>query len=93
MTIKDILVLVNGVSAKYSDERKFPRTRKWVMEIVSKIHRYGNIMDVMVQHHPEYVALCWGAMKLVLVVIFLPLHSPAWYTLLGSDLLLVCAEP
>ena len=22
-------------------------------------------MDVLVQHHPEYVALAWGAMKLV----------------------------
>ena len=22
-------------------------------------------MDVLVQHHPEYVSLAWGAMKLV----------------------------
>ena len=22
-------------------------------------------MDVMVQHHPEYVSLAWGAMKIV----------------------------
>ncbi|KEZ40094.1 hypothetical protein SAPIO_CDS9108 [Scedosporium apiospermum] len=66
-TIQDIQTLVNDVFAKYSDERKFPRTRKWMMRIISKIHHYGNIMDVMVQHHPEYVALGWGAMKMVLV--------------------------
>ena len=25
-------------------------------------------MDVLVQHHPEYTALAWGAMKFVSVV-------------------------
>ena len=25
----------------------------------------GKVMDVLVQHHPEYVALAWGAMKLI----------------------------
>jgi len=29
---------------------------------------YGNIFDVLAQHHPEYVALAWGAMKFLLVV-------------------------
>ncbi|KAG9190518.1 hypothetical protein G6011_08606 [Alternaria panax] len=27
---------------------------------------YGKIMDTLAQHHPEYVALVWGAMKFVL---------------------------
>ena len=30
-----------------------------------RIHHYGKVMDVLVQQHPEYVALAWGAMKLV----------------------------
>jgi len=29
---------------------------------------YGKIMDTLAQHHPEYVALVWGAMKFVLIV-------------------------
>ena len=29
---------------------------------------YGNIFDVFAQHHPEYVALAWGAMKFLFVV-------------------------
>lgn len=34
-------------------------------------------MDVLVQHHPEYVALAWGAMKLLFVV-SLPDHLILW---------------
>ncbi|KAH7333075.1 hypothetical protein BKA65DRAFT_564106 [Rhexocercosporidium sp. MPI-PUGE-AT-0058] len=35
---------------------------------------YGNIMDVLIQQHPEYVALVWGAIRF-LVVVGHP-HSP-----------------
>ncbi|KAG4430645.1 hypothetical protein IFR05_013878 [Cadophora sp. M221] len=28
---------------------------------------YGNIMDVLIQQHPEYVALVWGAMRFLVV--------------------------
>jgi hypothetical protein len=39
------------------------------MEQVSeRVHYYGNIMDVLVQHHPEYVSLAWGTMKLLVGV-------------------------
>ncbi|RGP66303.1 hypothetical protein FSPOR_6681 [Fusarium sporotrichioides] len=68
-SIKDIEALVRDSFAKYSDEKRFPKTRKWLQRITSKIHHYGNIMDVLVQHHPEYVSLAWGAMKLVLVAL------------------------
>jgi hypothetical protein len=30
---------------------------------------YANIFDVLAQHHPEYVALAWGAMKFLFVAI------------------------
>ncbi|RTE76948.1 hypothetical protein BHE90_008566 [Fusarium euwallaceae] len=65
-TIQDIQALALNSLAKYSDEQRFSTTRKWLQRIISRVHYYGNIMDVMVQHHPEYVALAWGAMKLVL---------------------------
>lgn len=66
--IQDIQALVQDSLAQYSDARRFPRAKKWLTRVLSKIHHYGNIMDVFVQHHPEYVALVWGAMKVLLVV-------------------------
>jgi len=29
---------------------------------------YAQIMDVMSQHHPEYVSLVWGLLKFIFVV-------------------------
>ena len=29
---------------------------------------YGKVLDMLAQHHPEYVALAWGTVKLVLTV-------------------------
>ena len=70
--IDDIQAVASESFAKYADERKFPGVRKWLQRAISKMHHYANIMDVFVQHHPEYVALAWGAMKLVLVVSWPP---------------------
>ncbi|QPC74694.1 hypothetical protein HYE68_005446 [Fusarium pseudograminearum] len=66
-SIQDIQSLAQESFAKYSDEKRFPKAKKWLQRVTSKIHHYGNIMDVLAQHHPEYVSLAWGAMKLVLV--------------------------
>ena len=67
-SLQDVQNLVRESFAKYSDEHKHPRTRKWLQRVLSKVHHYSNVMDVLVQHHPEYVALAWGAMKFILVV-------------------------
>jgi len=32
------------------------------------VQYYSSILDVMGQHNPEYAALAWGAMKLLIVV-------------------------
>ncbi|KAG5659611.1 hypothetical protein KAF25_002170, partial [Fusarium avenaceum] len=66
-SIQDIQILVRDSFIKYSDEKRFPKASKWLQRTISKVHHYGNIMDVLVQHHPEYVSLAWGAMKFVLV--------------------------
>jgi hypothetical protein len=39
-----------------------------VQQVSCRIMYYGKVLDVLAQHHPEYVALAWGAMKLVLMV-------------------------
>lgn len=37
---------------------------------------YGRVFDTLAQHHPEYVALAWGTIKLVFVVYTTgPLHK------------------
>lgn len=35
------------------------------MAFSKRVHYYGKVMDVMVQQHPEYASLAWGAMKIV----------------------------
>lgn len=53
---------------KYSAEHENSRLRKWINKFSQRVMYYGNIMDVVSQHHPEYVSLAWGAMKFVFVV-------------------------
>ena len=44
------------------------RARKWLSKLSSRILFYSSVLDVMAQHHPEYVALAWGAIKFFLIV-------------------------
>ena len=37
----------------------------YIAAFSKRICYYDNVMDVLVQHHPEYISLAWGAMKLV----------------------------
>jgi len=41
---------------------------KWLAQFSSRVQYYSSILDVMGQHNPEYAALAWGAMKLLIVV-------------------------
>ncbi|KAJ4016341.1 hypothetical protein NW752_003463 [Fusarium irregulare] len=66
-SIQNIQDLAQRSFAKYSDEKRFPKAKKWIQRFTAKISHYGNVMDVLVQHHPEYVSLVWGAMKFLLV--------------------------
>jgi hypothetical protein len=43
-------------------------SRVWLERCSSRIMYYGKIFDTLAQHHPEYIALAWGAVKLVLMV-------------------------
>ncbi|KAL9044387.1 MAG: hypothetical protein Q9214_002470 [Letrouitia sp. 1 TL-2023] len=48
----------------YADAHSNSKTRRCIAELSKRICYYGNVMDVFVQHHPGYVALAWGTMKL-----------------------------
>jgi hypothetical protein len=48
--------------------RSRAKVRSWLLGLSEKIVHYGNVFDVLVQHHPEYVSLAWGTFKLVFTV-------------------------
>ncbi|PPJ58241.1 hypothetical protein CBER1_08261 [Cercospora berteroae] len=43
--------------------------RKALDKFSAGVMYYSKIMDMLVQHHPEYVSLAWGTMKLVFVLV------------------------
>ena len=51
------------------------KIQRWLTGLSQKLLYYGNIFDVMAQHHPEYVALAWGTFKLLFVVGLFFLHT------------------
>lgn len=53
--------------AKYEARAESSKTRKWLQGFSETICHYSQVLDVFVQHHPEYVALVWGTMKLLFV--------------------------
>lgn len=48
--------------------RSKAKVRHWLTGLSEKLVYYGNIFDVLVQHHPEYVSLAWGTFKLLFTV-------------------------
>ncbi|KAL9073136.1 MAG: hypothetical protein Q9157_004869 [Trypethelium eluteriae] len=49
------------------EHRTNSKARKWMTRLSTRLHLYGEILDVFVEHHPEYVALAWGTFKLLFV--------------------------
>ena len=66
-SINDILQTVDAARQIYQDKRS-SKVWKWLTRFSARVNHYSAVLDVMVQHHPEYVALVWGAMKLLFVV-------------------------
>jgi hypothetical protein len=80
-SLQEIQNVVEAAKRKYEDTSKeHTGTRKMLENLSIRVLHYSKIFDALSQHHPRYVALVWGAMKLVLmvcrfhgeVVIFLP---------------------
>lgn len=65
---EDVLEAVAAMQTKYEKSRVENKVQERLQKFTNVVHYYGNIMDVLAQHHPEYVALAWGAMKFLLVV-------------------------
>lgn len=65
--MSDIVEALSAARDKYNVKRT-SKAWKWLTRLSARINHYGSILDVMVQHHPEYAALVWGAMKVLFVV-------------------------
>lgn len=50
------------------DSKPRSKARKWLAIFSSRLIYYGNVLDVLSQHHPAYVSLAWGAFKFLFVV-------------------------
>ncbi|KAG7044366.1 nacht domain protein [Colletotrichum scovillei] len=64
-SMEDVQGLVTATLEKYEAAKASSKTRGWLQSTSEIICHYGTILDVFVQHHPEYVSLAWGAMKLI----------------------------
>ncbi|KAK0724041.1 hypothetical protein B0H67DRAFT_482926 [Lasiosphaeris hirsuta] len=65
----DVQTIVNKALESYdgtSGNRPHQTAKKWVRKVANSIEFYGKVLYVISQHHPEYVALGWGAMKFFL---------------------------
>ncbi len=68
-SLEDVRRTVLEAKTRYETAHEHSKVSKWLSKFSNRVHFYGNILDVLVQHHPEYVSLAWGAMKFVFVVI------------------------
>ncbi|KAI1759878.1 hypothetical protein GGR53DRAFT_512112 [Hypoxylon sp. FL1150] len=65
--IEDVYQTVADLLAQYKGRTETSKTRKWLQRTSETICHYATVLDVFVQHHPEYVSLVWGTMKLLFV--------------------------
>lgn len=64
-TANDLLSAVQDAQKYYHQRQSESAIGRRIEQFSERVHHYGKIMDVLVSHHPEYVSLAWGAMKLL----------------------------
>jgi hypothetical protein len=76
--IEDVYTTVGRAKEVYDDApRRHKGARNWLKDLSGSIMHYERVLDTLVQHHAEYVALVWGTFKLFFMVYskpFLPLR-------------------
>ncbi len=51
------------------------KARRWLVALSERIAFYGQVFDVLIQHHPEYVSLAWGTFKFIFQVFLSAIHG------------------
>lgn len=64
----DGLRQILGIAKTHYEAKATSKARKWLARFSSRVVFYGTVLDVLAQHHPEYVALAWGALKFLFMV-------------------------
>ena len=67
-SLEDVRAVVDQAMHKYEAGKTGTKAREWLHSFSQRVKLYGTVLDVMVQHHPEYVSLVWGAMKFLFTV-------------------------
>ncbi|CAZ83654.1 unnamed protein product [Tuber melanosporum] len=65
----DVLKYTSEAMESWENKRCWKKPRKWLECFSTRVTYYGKILDVIAQHHPEYVSLAWGTMKLLFVIV------------------------
>ncbi|KAI0153574.1 hypothetical protein BJ166DRAFT_533117 [Pestalotiopsis sp. NC0098] len=65
-SLEEVREMAAKAMDKYNCSKTHSEAKMWLWKFSSTARLYGDILDVFVQHHPEFVALAWGAMKLLL---------------------------
>ena len=66
--IEEFRTIVNQAKEGYERRRQKGKARQWLSSFSSRLLYYGGVLDILAQHHPEYVSLAWGAVKFVFIV-------------------------
>ncbi|KAF5013003.1 hypothetical protein FDECE_950 [Fusarium decemcellulare] len=66
-SIEDVHKVVASSLAKYETRVESSKPRKWLQRCSEMICHYSTVLDVFAQHHPEYVSLVWGSVKVLFI--------------------------
>jgi hypothetical protein len=67
-SLQDVHDVVSKSMMEYQSQRKDSKARKWLERLSHRIYLYSGVLDVLAQHHPEYLALVWGSIKFLTMV-------------------------
>ena len=67
-SMEEVQSAVADAKAHYDTGHRNSNVSMWLSKLSTRICYYGNIMDMLMQHHPQFAALAWGAMKFLFVV-------------------------
>jgi hypothetical protein len=84
--LQDVVDEVAKAKAQYDHKDDDSKLYKRITSFSKRVAYYGKVLDVMVQHHPEYVSLAWGTLKFIFgVSVFLRLLRSGIDTVAGSN--------
>lgn len=66
-SMQDFAFALSTARSRY-ESRKDSKAYIWLEKLSSRVVYYGNLLDILVQHHPEYVSLAWGTFKFLFIV-------------------------